>query len=92
MQLNEEGELSDTNKNTLMRELDLLCELWNCALREYYYNNELNVTYDILKVIFFQMARKKNALLAGEKKLAKKASSSLIASWNKLLSRVLIYL
>lgn len=58
MQLNEEGELSDTNKNTLMRELDLLCELWNCALREYYYNNELNVTYDILKVIFFPNGQK----------------------------------
>ncbi len=41
-----------------MRELDLLCELWNCALREYYYNNELNVTYDILKVIFFPNGQK----------------------------------
>ncbi|MDZ6627090.1 hypothetical protein U4W07_18915 [Escherichia coli] len=72
-----------------MRELDLLCELWNCALREYYYNNELNVTYDILKsYIFSKWPERKNALLAGEKKLAKKASSSLIASWNKLLSRV----
>ena len=33
-QLTEEGELSDTNKNTLLRELELLCDLWKCALRK----------------------------------------------------------
>ncbi|PXW39058.1 hypothetical protein DFO54_1204 [Erwinia sp. AG740] len=87
-QLNEEGELSDTNKKTLLRELDLLCELWNCALREHYCNNEFNVTYDILKsYTFSKWPERKNALAVNGQKLIKKASSSLIASWNKLLSR-----
>lgn len=89
-QLTEEGELSDTNKNTLLRELELLCDLWKCALRKYYSNNEFNVTYDVLKnYVFSQWPEKKNVLMVEvAKKSVKRASTSLIASWNKLLSRV----
>jgi hypothetical protein len=89
-QLTEEGELSDTNKNTLLRELELLCDLWKCALRKYYSDNEFNVTYDVLKnYVFSQWPEKKNALMVEfAKKSVKRASTSLIASWNKLLSRV----
>lgn len=89
-QLTEEGELSDTNKNTLLRELELLCDLWKCALRKYYSDNEFNVTYDVLKnYVFPQWPEKKNALMVEvAKKSVKRASTSLIASWNKLLSRV----
>ncbi|CAI1529747.1 Uncharacterised protein [Serratia quinivorans] len=89
-QLNEEGELSDTNKNTLLRELELLCELWRSALKESYRNSELNVTYDVLKsYTFSQWPERKNALITDNvQKSVKRASTSLIASWNKLLSRV----
>jgi hypothetical protein len=62
-QLTEEGELSDTNKNTLLRELELLCDLWKCALKKYYSDNEFNVTYDVLKIMFFPNGLKRKMRL-----------------------------
>ncbi|WP_387692088.1 hypothetical protein [Photorhabdus sp. RM71S] len=88
-ELTEEGEISQGKAATLNKELPQLVGYWNNELADLMRNNIDKTDYKTIKqAVFSRWLKKQNSVLKGNAQPKKTASTSLISSWDSLLSRV----
>jgi hypothetical protein len=88
-ELTDEGEISPNKAITLKRELPELLAYWNAQLIDLVQKNLDKVDYKAIKQgVFERWLKAHNAKLLGGELPKKTANTSLISSWDSLMSRV----
>ena len=85
----QENLLSQSNRNTLLRELDDLYDCWYDTLKSFAREGETQVSYKKLKIDFFcRFLALKNSRLVQEDAHKSRNSSPLVSAWTKLLTEL----